>query len=126
MDEQDSIESERNQELLSHSLRVPALVHGRNKMKLKLSLFAMVLSAAILCGGAILLRGLFHIEAASHEAAFMHMAGSVYPWYHSSPWIGNLMLRTAGGVVGGAIAALVFAVLYNVFSSYQPSSTTSK
>jgi hypothetical protein len=47
--------------------------------------------------------------------AFLKLIASVYPGYHASSSIGDLIVGTLYAFVDGAICGLVFGWLYNVF-----------
>ena len=92
---------------------------------MRLSLRAMVMAGAILWGGAILLVGLINFFDPNYGVNFLQMTRSVYPWFHSTHALGNVLIGTIDGVVDGAIAALLFAWLYNIFAGerHKPSFT---
>ena len=48
------------------------------------------------------------------------MTSSVYPWFHDLHTYASVLVGTLDGLVDGAIAALIFAALYNAFASRQP------
>jgi hypothetical protein len=87
---------------------------------MRLSLKAMVISGAILWGSAILLVGLINLVDPSYGVNFLQMTNSVYPWFHTTHKLGNVLVGTIDGVVDGAVAALIFAWLYNRFSGGRP------
>jgi ABC-type oligopeptide transport system substrate-binding subunit len=84
---------------------------------LKLSLKATAIAAGLLWGGAILLVGLINQADPSYGVNFMQMTSSVYPWFHASRTIGNVIIGTVDGLIDGAIAGLIFALLYNAIGS---------
>ncbi len=86
------------------------------RRKMRLSLRAMVMAGAILWGGAILLVGVINFFDPNYGVNFLQMTRSVYPWFHSTHALGNVLIGTIDGVVDGAIAALFFAWLYNIFA----------
>ena len=45
------------------------------------------------------------------------MTSSVYPWFHASRSIGNVIIGTVDGLIDGAIAGLIFALLYNAVTN---------
>ena len=83
---------------------------------MRLSLRAMVISGAILWGGAILLVGLINFVDPTYGVNFLQITNSVYPWFHTTHRLGNVVVGAIDGVVDGAVAALVFAWLYNRFA----------
>ena len=49
----------------------------------------------------------------SYGTSFIQLTSSVYPCFHTSPTIGNVVIGTVDGLIDGAIAGLIFALLYN-------------
>jgi len=45
------------------------------------------------------------------------MTSSVYPWFHASRSIGNVIIGTVDALIDGAIAGLIFALLYNAVTN---------
>jgi hypothetical protein len=84
-------------------------------MNMKLSLRAAVIAAAILSGGAILLVGLINFADPNYGTSFLQMTNSVYPWFHSTHSIGDVLGRAIAGALDGAIAGILFAWLYNCY-----------
>ena len=79
----------------------------------KLSLKATAIAAGLLWGGGILLVGLINLAVPSYGVNFIQMTSSVYPWFHASRTIANVIIGTMDGLCDGAIAGLIFALLYN-------------
>ena len=48
---------------------------------------------------------------------FIPMTSSVYPWFHASRTIGNVIIGTIDELIDDAIAGLIFALLYNAVTS---------
>jgi hypothetical protein len=82
---------------------------------MKLSLKGLAISGAIVWGGGILLVGLINLSRPAYGLDFLQMTSSVYPWFHDSHTLGSVLIGTADGLIDGAIAALIFAALYNSF-----------
>ena len=80
---------------------------------MRLSLRAMAISAGILWGGAILLVGLINLANPGYGVNFLQMTSSVYPWFHSTHTWTSVLIGTLDGAVDGALAAVIFAGLYN-------------
>lgn len=80
---------------------------------MRLSLKATAIAAAILWGGAILIVGLINLADPRYGVNFIQLTSSVYPWFHDSRTIANVIIGTIDGLVDGAIAGLLFALLYN-------------
>jgi hypothetical protein len=85
-------------------------------MTMRFSFKAMALSGALLWGGAILLVGLINLAAPGYGLSFLQMTSSVYPGFHDTHTIRSVLIGTFDGLVDGAIAGLLFAWLYNIFS----------
>jgi hypothetical protein len=83
---------------------------------MRLSLRAMVIAGAILWGSAILLVGLINLVDPNYGVNFLQMTNSVYPWFRSTHKVSNVLVGTIDGLVDGAVAALIFAWLYNRFT----------
>jgi len=80
---------------------------------MRLSLRGMVVAAAVMWGGAILLVGLMNIVRPTYGINFLQMTSSVYPWFHSAHSLRNVLIGTIDGAIDGAIAALIFVGIYN-------------
>ena len=84
---------------------------------LQLSLKATAIAAGLVWGGAILIVGLINLADPSYGMNFIQMTSSVYPWFHASRSIGNVVIGTVDGLIDGAIAGLIFALLYNAVTN---------
>ena len=84
---------------------------------LRLSLKATAIAAGLVWGGAILIVGLINLADPSYGMSFIQMTSSVYPWFHASHSIGNVIIGTVDGLIDGAIAGLIFALLYNAVTN---------
>jgi len=83
---------------------------------MKLSLKAVAIAGAILWGSAILLVGLINLSRPGYGLDFLQMTSSVYPWFHPAHTLSSVLIGTADGLLDGAVAALIFAAIYNVFA----------
>ncbi len=84
---------------------------------MRLSLKATAIAAGLLWGGAILLVGLINLAHPSYGVSFIQLTGSVYPWFHNSRSIGNVVIGTFDGLIDGGVAGLLFALLYNAITT---------
>lgn len=84
---------------------------------MRLSLKAMAIAAGLLWGGAILCVGLINLVDPNYGVNFIQVTSSVYPWFHASRTIGNVVIGTVDGLLDGAIAGVIFAWLYNAATS---------
>jgi hypothetical protein len=73
---------------------------------------AMTSASGILLGACMLIVGLFNMRFASYGGDFLRMMSSVYPGFHDSRTIGDVIIGTIYGVVDGAILGYVFSSLY--------------
>jgi hypothetical protein len=73
----------------------------------------MAIAAALLWGGAMLCVGLINLVDPNYGINFIQLTSSVYPWFHASRTMGNVLLGTVDGLIDGAIAGLIFGLLYN-------------
>ena len=93
---------------------------------MRLSLKAMVIAGGILWGSAILLVGLINLAHPSYGVNFLQMTNSVYPWFHTTHTVRSVLIGTVDGAADGAVAALIFAWLYNGFAGSRPASRVSQ
>jgi len=82
----------------------------------KLSTKALALASAILWGAAMLGMGLANLIWGSYGQQFLQTMASVYPGYHATRSIAEVVVGTLYGAVDGLIAGAVFAWLYNQFA----------
>jgi hypothetical protein len=73
---------------------------------------AITSASAILWGASMLVVGLINLAVPSYGTEFLRMMSSIYPGYHDSRTIGEVLLGTIYGVVDGAIMGVVFGLLY--------------
>lgn len=84
---------------------------------MRLSIRAIAFAGALLWGAAIFLVGIVNLAAPGYGLTFLQMTSSVYPGFHDSHTFGSVVIGTLDGIIDGAIAGLLFAWLYNAFSS---------
>jgi len=80
----------------------------------KVSLKAIAIAAGVLWGCAILFLGLINLVSPSYGLSFLQAISSVYPGFHVSRTIGDVLTGTVYALIDGAIAGLVFGWLYNL------------
>jgi hypothetical protein len=73
---------------------------------------AMMGASAILLGACMLMVGLLNLRFPSYGGDFLRIMSSVYPGFHDSRTIGQVMLGTIYGVLDGAILGYIFSSLY--------------
>lgn len=82
---------------------------------MRFSMKALAIVSAILWGASVLLVGLINLAAPSYGANFLHGLSSVYPGFHASRTVLDVLIGTGYGIVHGAVAGYLFALLYNLF-----------
>ena len=82
---------------------------------MKLNLKALVLTAGILWALAVFLVGGANLIWSGYGVVFLRLMASIYPGYHATSSIGDLIVGTLYALVDGAICGLVFGWLYNLF-----------
>jgi len=75
---------------------------------------ALALASAILWGLAMLVMGLANLIWGSY-GQFLQIMSSVYPGYHATRSIAEVIVGTLYGAGDGLVAGAVFAWLYNLF-----------
>ena len=85
----------------------------------RLSLKAMAIAAGLLWSGGILFVGVINLIFPSYGNNFIQLTSSVYPWFHDTRSIANVVIGTIDGFIDGAIAGLLLAWLYNAFVRVQ-------
>ncbi len=80
---------------------------------MKLSTLALALTSGILWGLCMLVMTLANLVSPSYGQQFLQLMSSVYPGYHATRDIGEVVVGTLYGAVDGFIGGAVFAWLYN-------------
>jgi hypothetical protein len=83
---------------------------------MRFSLKALAVVAALLWGGGVLFVGLVNLAAPSYGTIFLQCISSVYPGFHNSRTVIDVLVGTAYALVDGAVAGLLFGWLYNLFA----------
>lgn len=84
---------------------------------MKLSVKGLALASGMLWGIAMLGMGLANLGWNNYGQQFLQIMASVYPGYHATHNIGEVIVGTLYGVVDGLIGGAVFAWLYNQFAA---------
>jgi hypothetical protein len=84
---------------------------------MRLSLRSLVFACGLLWGGAILFVGLLNLAYPSYGMEFLKLASSVYPGFHNSRKLVDVLVGTGYGLVDGAIAGFLLGWLYNLFAT---------
>jgi TRAP-type mannitol/chloroaromatic compound transport system permease large subunit len=77
---------------------------------------ALALTSAILWGLAMLAMGLANLIWGNYGQEFLRVMSSVYPGYHATRNIAEVIVGTLYGAVDGLVGGAVFAWLYNQFA----------
>ncbi len=83
---------------------------------MKLSVKGLAMASGILWGFAMLGTGLANLIWGGYGQQFLQTMASVYPGYHATRSIAEVIVGTLYGAVDGFIAGAVFAWLYNQFA----------
>ena len=83
---------------------------------MKINVKALAVASAILWGVAMLGTGLANLIWANYGQQFLQTMASVYPGYHATRSIAEVVVGTLYGFVDGLIGGAVFAWLYNQFA----------
>ncbi|MBI2956083.1 MAG: hypothetical protein HYY26_02100 [Acidobacteria bacterium] len=85
---------------------------------MKLSVKGMAIAAGLLWGVlGMFLTGLANLIWNDYATGFLQMMASVYPGYHGTPTLGDVIVGALYGLLDGTIAGAIFAWLYNRFAS---------
>jgi hypothetical protein len=76
---------------------------------MRLSVPALTITAAVLWGGGMLFVGVVNLAAPSYGLGFLQIMSSVYPGFHASRTLGDVLVGTGYATVDGAICGLLFA-----------------
>jgi hypothetical protein len=80
---------------------------------MKLNTLALALASAILWGLCMLGMTLANLISGSYGAQFLQLMASIYPGYHATRTVGEVIVGTLYGTVDAFIAGAVLAWLYN-------------
>ena len=83
---------------------------------MRFSTKGLALASAILWGLAMLVMGLANLLWGNYAQQFLQTMSSVYPGYHASRSIAEVIVGSLYGAVDGLTAGAVFAWLYNQFA----------
>ena len=89
---------------------------SKQEGEMKLNLKALVLAVGILWALVVLLVGAANLIWPGYGVAFLQLMASIYPGYHATSSIGDVIVGTLYALVDGAIVGLVFGLLYNWFA----------
>ena len=79
---------------------------------MKLNLKALAVAGMLVWGLSVFLVALAHTITGTYGQAFLEALDSLYPGYHASPGVRNILVGTlyagADGLVGGLIVAWIY------------------
>jgi hypothetical protein len=85
---------------------------------MKLSVKGMALAGALMWGIlAVFGVGILNSAWPSYGREFLQMVASIYPGYHATPSVGQVIVGTLYALVDGAVGGAIFAWLYNRFAT---------
>jgi hypothetical protein len=80
---------------------------------MKLSVKALAITSGVVWGGSMLTLGLINRAAPRYGKQFLKLMSSVYPGFHDSRTLPDVLVGTGYGLVDGAVAGALIATLYN-------------
>jgi len=80
---------------------------------MRLSITALSVASALLWGGCLFLLGVTNLAFPQYGIRFLQGVSSIYPGFHASRTLGDLLVGTGYGIVDGAIGGGLFGALYN-------------
>jgi len=80
---------------------------------MRLGAKAMANAGAALWGLSVLAVGLVNLAQPNYGTAFLEGLASVYPGYHATASIGDVLVGTGYALLDGAVTGWLFAWLYN-------------
>ena len=90
---------------------------------MRLSLKALAIASALLWGlGAMFLTGLMYLIAPPYGEHFLLTMSSVYPGFHATRTLADVLVGPGYGLVDGGVCGLLFAWFYNAFAGQAGSS----
>ena len=84
---------------------------------MKINIKALSFTLALTWGGSILLAGLLNLIWPTYAAAFLGVVASIYPGYHATASMGQVVVGTLYGLVDGFLAGLIVGWLYNLLAA---------
>lgn len=81
---------------------------------MRLSVKGLALASGLLWGGGLLFAGILNLAGGTYGAEYLKVMSSLYPGYHASGTVGDLIVGALYGLVDGGIAGALFGWLYNL------------
>ena len=85
---------------------------------MSLSVKSLAITSALLWGGGLLLVGLVNLAAPAYGNAFLQGVSSIYPGFHNSKHLLDVLVGTGYALVDGAAGGAMFGWLYNFFCGH--------
>lgn len=82
---------------------------------MRLDVKALAFAGAILWGGCVLLMGIANLIWTGYGTHFLGFLASIYPGYHATPSLGEVVIVTCYALLDGLVGGAIFAWLYNRF-----------
>jgi len=83
---------------------------------MRLSTKALAITAAVVWGGyGMFLTGIINLLFPHFGEHFLLTMSSIYPGYHATRNLIDVLVGTGYGIVDGAVAGFLFAWVYNLF-----------
>lgn len=83
---------------------------------MKLSVNSLAIVSTLLWSGGVLFVGLVNLAAPSYGIAFLQCVSSVYPGFHNSRHVLDVLVGTGYALCDGAVGGAMFGWVYNFFS----------
>jgi ABC-type nitrate/sulfonate/bicarbonate transport system permease component len=83
---------------------------------MKLNVWPLAFTIAVLWAVAVLFVGVANIIRPAYGTIFLQLVASIYPGYHATGSLRDLIVGTAYAFLDGFFGGLVFAWLYNRFA----------
>ena len=83
---------------------------------MQMNIKALAFAFALTWAGAIFVTGLVNLIWPGYGGAFLETVASVYPGYHGTGSLTQLIVGTLYGLLDGFIGGLVVGWLYNLFA----------
>src|SRR4051812_47070099 len=80
---------------------------------MKLSVKGTAMSCGLIWGGCMLTVGIINLAKRSYGKRFLRMMSSMYPRFHASRTVPDVLVGAGYGFTDGAVAGALYAMLYN-------------
>jgi len=80
---------------------------------MRLSITGLSVTSALLWGGCLFLLGLANLAFPQYGTHCLQGISSIYPGFHASRTIGDILVGTGYAIVDGGIGGCLFGTVYN-------------